>query len=227
MEVSRSRPRFHSVAISPFRIKPNKLKGVLQVGRNREAMFTNYGRFWDRCCYRLDGVTDRNQWRSYWGSFKIRPGSTSRVAGDNRFGWHRKSSTPWFRWVKVESLLLEPMGPVLSWQQGLLQEAILAASHIDANNLHRGGPWSQPDLKPPARGQIREVARIARSAGSAAQARRNVLSYALTLPEDDPLRCHVEDRLWGSRSKSGQPAAEAPKRRIAGCIFPRRPSGPP
>ena len=102
-------------------------------------MFTNRERLWERRCDRLDGITDRNQLKSYWGSFKIRPGSSSRQARDERLDLHRKAATPWFRWVRVESLLLEPMGPVLSWQQGLVEEAILAASHMAEHRSHRGG----------------------------------------------------------------------------------------
>ena len=74
-------------------------------------------------------------------------------------------------------------------------------------------------MKGSARAQIKEGVKIARTADRESEARRKVLSYALDLPEDDPLKCHVEDRLWGSYSKTALPVAEPPKRRTRSGVL--------
>ena len=96
---------------------------------------------------------------------------------------------------------MEAVGHPMGLADALVQEAIMAAAALeDGQGPSRGGPWAHPHLGDTGRAEAKAVSRIAGRASSPAQARADVLEYAMSLDEGSYLRMHCMDQQFKSDS---------------------------
>jgi len=139
-------------------------------------------------------TTQRGTARRYVGLTKVPSGATTGVALANRQRWHVRRPVAYLKPMVAGSLTLASVGRPVDLEDGLADEAILAAKEISARpRTVRGGPWSLPGehgVLPTAHWkQIQAVVDAVANATSVADARRRVQA----LP-GAALRAHLAGR---------------------------------
>ena len=182
------------------------------------------------CCYLLTatillprGVQER---RRYYGSFKIKAGSTRTSAASTRLERHIGTPVKWLCAALPDTLEMRPIGHAMSWQHALVEEAILSARAMtDGGDPCRGGPWANPHVGSKGREEAEQVCRLAARAVNAASARAAVIDYAQTLSSDSYLRRHIQnisysdsaERMMGSpvvRKRRSGPSQSGNQKRV-------------
>ena len=169
------------------------------------------------CVYLMTGIClvhGVKEFRRYWGIFKIRAHQTRESARLRRFQSHIERPVAWLRNCDKDSLRMEAVGHPMRLADALVQEAIMAAAALeDGSGPSRGGPWAHPHFGEKGRAEAKKVARIAGRAPTIAQARADVLEYALSLDDDSFLRMHCLDQKFGSDSHEKEQGPRPRRRR--------------
>ena len=156
------------------------------------------------CVYLMTGmclVHGVREWRRYWGIYKIRANQTRESARSRRFKNHVTRPVAWLKNCDASTMRMEAVGHPMGLADALVQEAIMAAAALeDGQGPSRGGPWAHPHLGDTGRAEAKAVSRIAGRASSPAQARADVLEYAMSLDENSYLRMHCMDQQFKSDS---------------------------
>ena len=183
------------------------------------------------CVYLLTAVCMRDgveEVRRYIGMFKTKCSQQKEGARQRRERKHIERPVRWLSSAEPATMVMRCVGHVMDFQMTLVEEAIQAAvAIVDRGPPCRGGPWSGAHLGNAARDLAAAVRRRAARAATPAAARASVLEYALSLPDDNPLKVHVQNRFYSDSAerKMSQPRGRkcylsGSQKRVRWCLVP-------
>lgn len=127
---------------------------------------------------------------------------------------HNFTPVQWLSGAEPGSVKVVSQGHVMSYDNALVQEAIMTAQAMrDGGPPCRGGPWSHSNIGSSGREEIAMVQQLAAGASDPASARKAVAAYASGRAEDSYLKMHCENKCF--RSDSGEEFMGGYKKRRA------------